>query len=221
MCHKVLPLVFLLATIASAGAQTQTKDDSDAIPVPAKSNSSSPAHHVWSNEDVQQIQGGISVVGNSPNSKAAAPANRIASHKPFRPPVQFRATTIDGDVVSSDQLEGRPVLIQFWATWCPHCRADQAAVDHIARMLGSAGLIVLAVDDAESEAKVRKYLQTSPRAVPIILGKDSNIQKLVDLKGYPTYVAISPEGQIVGTDRGEIHEDGMIKLLTKAGLHYN
>jgi thiol-disulfide isomerase/thioredoxin len=216
MRYKVLPVVFLLVAIAAACAQ-----DDSGIPVPAKSNSPSTTHHVWSNEDVQELQGGISVVGNSPTVKAAVPASRPANRRPLQPPVQFRATTIDGVTVSSDQLEGRPILIQIWATWCPHCRADQAAVDHIARMLGGAGLVVLAVDPSESEDKVRKYLQGNPRAVPVILGKDSNIQKLVSYKGYPTYVAISPEGQIVGTDSGELHEDGMIKLLTKAGLHQN
>lgn len=192
----------------------------ESIPIPDKTKTPTQAHHVWNNEEVQQLQGGISIVGNTPASK---PVNRAVTHvgPPPRPPVQFRATTVNGEDASSERLTGWPVLVQFWATWCPKCRSDQAPLDHIAQSFANDGLVVLAVDYDESAATVYKYLKTSPRAVPIILGKDTNLQNLCKVTGFPTYLMINADGQIVGTRSGSIGEEGMRKLVNAARLGTN
>jgi thiol-disulfide isomerase/thioredoxin len=176
------------------------------------------AHRVWDNESIQQIQGGISVVGNTPAGKPGAAADPKKPQVVRAPGTFFKATTIDGDVISSDSLSGKTVLVQYWATWCPHCQADQAAVDRIARSFGSQGVAVLAVDVDESDKVVKKYLSSNPRQVPIILEKDSNLGSLTTVKGYPTYIVIDPNGRVVARASGEVGDQGLRKLLSRAGI---
>lgn len=212
--RKAAFLVFaMLLFVACAPAQS---DDSVAGAAAAKAPSPSKVHRVWDNDSIQQIQGDINVVGEESTPKPATPG-KPKQLPPVAPGVAFKATTIDGNVISSDSLYGRPVLIQYWATWCPHCRADQAAVDRIAQ----AGVPVLAVNVGESEAKVRNYLKVSPRACAIILEKDSNLDRLVDVQGFPTYVVLDPLGHIVGQKKGEAGDAGLRSLVGRALANTN
>lgn len=200
-------LLFALLFVPSASPQSD-----NSVADAAKAKAQSKTHRVWDDDSIQNLQGGINVVGEAPVPKPSAPNGPKPLNLPKTPGVAFRATTIDGDVVSSDSLYGRPVLVQYWATWCPHCQADQAAVDRIAR----AGIPVLAVNIGESEQKVRQYLKASPRSCAVILAKDSNLERLANVQGFPTYVMIDAQGHIVGQKRGEAGEAGLRALLMKS-----
>jgi len=69
----------------------------------------------------------------------------------------FWAKTIDGDRYTNDTVKGKVVFVQFWTTWCPHCRRDQPSVENIIEDFKDKGLIVLAVDVGEPKKKVKKY----------------------------------------------------------------
>jgi thiol-disulfide isomerase/thioredoxin len=131
---------------------------------------------------------------------------------------RFTARTLDGSTFTNASLEGRVTLLQFWTTWCPHCRADQPAVDEVDRRFGGRGLVVLAVDEGEPEATVGKYLHEHPRSVPIVLDQNRTIARRFGAHVYPTYVVLDRRGRIAGTQRGEGGEDSLLALLRRAGL---
>jgi len=131
---------------------------------------------------------------------------------------QFTAQTLDGETVTDTSLGGRTILLQFWATWCPHCRSDEAAVDNIERRFASQGLVVLAVDEGESESKVRSYLEGHPRSCRIALDEEGALSKQFGKHGIPYYVLIDREGRIVGTQNGAGGEALLLHLLSRAGL---
>ena len=135
-----------------------------------------------------------------------------------QPAPQFTAQTLDGESFNTTSLRGRVVLLQFWATWCPHCRDDQSALDHIERMFSGQGLMVLAVDDGEPEATVMKYLQEHPRACRIVLDQGLNISRRFGKHGFPYYVLIDRDGRIAGTQNGAGGEALLLDLLSRAGL---
>ncbi len=213
---RIVSFCFVAAALLlfePATAQTPTAPASNKPATAAK------ARRVWDNDSIQQIQGGINVVGSAPVEKLGSPGNpKPTTDRP--PGVAFRATTIDGDLVTSDGLYGKTVLVQYWATWCPHCQADQAPVDRIARSFASEGVVVLAVTD-ESEATVKNYLTSNPRQCPIILGKDSNFKSLASVTGFPTYIVIDANGQIAAKASGEQGEQRLRKLLARAGVTSN
>src|ERR1039457_3919602 len=89
--------------------------------------------------------------------------------------VKFKARTLDGQDFSTESVQGKVVLVQFWATWCPYCKRDAPALDAIQEEFQEQGLLVLAVAVAEAKKTVTKYLAESPRNCKIVLMNDTNL----------------------------------------------
>jgi thiol-disulfide isomerase/thioredoxin len=134
------------------------------------------------------------------------------------PAPKFRAKALDGEIFNNESIQGKIVLLQFWATWCKYCRSDEPAVNAIAREFADKGLIVLGVDVGETKKKVKQYLEGSPRACKIVLTEDTNLAAMYAAKSYPLYVLIDRNGKIAGQQKGAAGEAALRRLLQKAGL---
>ncbi len=134
------------------------------------------------------------------------------------PAPNWWAKTLDGDKLTKDSTKGQPVLLQFWTTWCPYCRRDQDAVESIVADFKEKGLVVLAVNVAESKKKVKQYLDQSPRSCKIVLTEDTNLVAIYAAQAFPVYVLIDGDGYIAGRQNGAAGEDALRALLKKAKL---
>ena len=135
-----------------------------------------------------------------------------------QPAPRFTAKTLEGEKFTNDILMGKAVLVQFWTTWCGYCRRDQESVDDLAKEFEPKGLVVLAVNVGESRKKVTQYLETHPRSCKIVLTGDTNLAAMFAARTYPFYVLIDRSGKIAGEQRGAGGEEGLRRLLSKAGL---
>lgn len=135
-----------------------------------------------------------------------------------RPAPQFAAKTLDGETITNASLSGRVTLLQFWATWCQYCRRDQPAVDNIERDFAGKGLVVLAIDVDEPEDVVRAYLQANPRSCRVVVNEGGKLASRFGAHGFPYYVLIDGNGNIVGTQSGAGGEASLRSLLSRAGL---
>jgi cytochrome c biogenesis protein CcmG/thiol:disulfide interchange protein DsbE len=135
-----------------------------------------------------------------------------------QPMPNFKATTLDGQKYSNEGVKGKPLLLQFWATWCQFCKRDQSAVDTVAKEFAGQGLLVLAVDAGESKRTVKDYLARSPRAVPIVLMENTILSAMFAAKSYPLYVLVDAQGKIAGEQRGAGGEASLRELLKRVGL---
>ncbi|MBL0158315.1 MAG: TlpA family protein disulfide reductase [Bryobacterales bacterium] len=129
----------------------------------------------------------------------------------------FAGKSLDGARFSKASLLGKPLLIQFWATWCGYCRGDQPAVDEIVERYRGR-LAVLAVSVREERATVQKYLARSPRKSRIVLTEDSNLVALFNPRGFPYYALLNAEGRMVGEQRGAGGKEGLQQMLARVGL---
>jgi thiol-disulfide isomerase/thioredoxin len=134
------------------------------------------------------------------------------------PAPRFRAKTTTGDQFNNESIKGKVVLFEFWTTWCKYCEEEAQLVDDIAREYKSKDLIVLAVNVLEPDQRVKKYLVDHPRAVPIVLTKDTNLAAMYNAQVYPIYVVVNREGNIAGEQRGAAGERGLRRMLRRAGL---
>jgi len=134
------------------------------------------------------------------------------------PAPKFYAKTMDGEKFTNESVKGNVVLLQFWTTWCPVCRGDQDAVETIVHDYAGKGLLVLAVDVAESKKTVKKYLERSPRSPKIVLTEDTNLAAVFQARSFPLYVVIDRDGNIVATQNGGGGENSLRRLLAKARL---
>jgi thiol-disulfide isomerase/thioredoxin len=147
---------------------------------------------------------------------AFSPLMALAGDREAAP--RFTARTMTGEKFTNDSLKGKVVLLQFWTTWCPYCHHEQSIVDDIQKEFASQGLVVLAIDVGESKKTVKKYLENSPRACPIVLTDDTNLAAMFAAKSYPIYVVIDREGNVVDTQHGAGGDRPLRNMLRRAGL---
>jgi thiol-disulfide isomerase/thioredoxin len=134
------------------------------------------------------------------------------------PAPRFRAKTLTGENFNNESVKGKVVLLEFWTTWCSYCRDEEALVEKIDKEFANKGLLVLAIDVAESKKTVKKYLEQHPRACRIVLTEDTNLAAMYQATAYPIYVVIDRDGNIAGEQRGAAGERGLRRLLARAGV---
>ena len=130
---------------------------------------------------------------------------------------RFTLKTLDGKTYNNASLAGRMVLLQFWATYCPYCRADQGAVDEIQRRYSGSGLVVLAVDEGEPAAAVSKYLKAHPRAVRVAVDPHKKVIRRFGKARFPYYVLIDRRGKIATTRYGAGSAKALLSFLAESG----
>jgi thiol-disulfide isomerase/thioredoxin len=135
-----------------------------------------------------------------------------------KPAPRFRAKTISGESFNNESVKGKVVLLEFWTTWCQYCHQEEPLVEAINQEFSDKGLIVLAIDVAESKKTVKKYLEQHPRACGIVLTEDTNLAAMYQANSYPIYVVIDRDGNIAGEQRGAAGEKALRRLLARADL---
>jgi len=132
-----------------------------------------------------------------------AAASPLLAVKPPREPMpRFRAKSIDGQVFTRESLKGKVVLVQHWATWCGYCKKDEPAVEQVIKDHAKDGLVVLAINAAESKAKVQDYLKEHPRTANIVMTPDTNLAAVFEGAGVPAYLLIDREGNVAAMQPG-------------------
>jgi thiol-disulfide isomerase/thioredoxin len=142
----------------------------------------------------------------------------LAAAKTKEPAPRFNAKTLEGEKFTNESIKGKVVLLDFWTTWCVYCFEEAGLVDQLNREFRDKGLIVLAVNVAESKKTVKKYLETHPRTSRIVLTDDTNLAAMYEATVYPIYVVIDRDGNIAGTQRGAEGEEALRDLLASGGM---
>ncbi|MBL0390916.1 TlpA family protein disulfide reductase [Ramlibacter monticola] len=102
---------------------------------------------------------------------------------------------IEGSTWRLDSARGRPVLLNFWASWCEPCRAEMPALQQLARERGSDGLQLLAVNYRETEAAVRRFIATTGLDLPVLLDREGAAAKAFGIRIFPSTIGIDRRGR--------------------------
>ncbi len=108
----------------------------------------------------------------------------------------FTLDTLDGGRFTLSAQAGKPVIVNFWATWCPPCRAELPAFEEVYRGYHDKGLIVVGVDVAESPEVVAQYVQQVGLTFPIALDASGEVTELYHIQGMPTTLFVGRDGKI-------------------------
>ena len=109
-----------------------------------------------------------------------------------------------GEKVSLNDLRGKPVILNFWATWCGPCRAEMPALQAAYERYGE-DLLVIGVDQGEEEAIVGPFLEEFGIDFPILLDGDMAVGREYRIMGLPTTFFIDSQGIIRGVHAGQIN----------------
>ncbi|MEZ4669231.1 MAG: TlpA disulfide reductase family protein [Anaerolineae bacterium] len=129
----------------------------------------------------------------------------------------FSATTITGENVHLSDYHGQVVMLNFWATWCPPCRAEMPGIQAAYARYHDQGFNVLAINNGETLTQIQPFASALALQFPVLLDTDADLQQVFGIKGYPTSMFISPDGEIYRIHNG-ILSDQQLESYIATGL---
>jgi thiol-disulfide isomerase/thioredoxin len=131
---------------------------------------------------------------------AGARAHQLRPWTRAAPPLALN--DLDGKPWQLSALQGRAVMLNFWATWCEPCREEMPSLQALAKRHEADSLLVLMVNYRESEPGIRRFLEHTPLAMPVLLDSDGSAARAWTPRVFPTTVLIDrsgrPRHQVVG-----------------------
>jgi len=103
---------------------------------------------------------------------------------------------------------GKVVLVNFWATWCVPCRDEMPSIERLRASLEGKPFVVLAVNLAEPESRIRKFLEAVPVRFPVLLDRDTQASKAWQARLLPVTYIVGPDGAIRYRYVGELDWSG-------------
>ena len=129
----------------------------------------------------------------------------------------FTLMDLDGNPVALSDFLGVPVMINFWASWCPPCTAEMPLIDEFAVQFAD-DLVVLAVNVGEQEFDVRAFLNENEFHLLFLLDPSNSTAEKYYVYGYPASMFIDEEGLLQGMHIGELDESKLRAYFREIGV---
>jgi peroxiredoxin len=126
---------------------------------------------------------------------------RIAS-----PPVQWTDTT--GRSWGREQLQGKAVVINFWATWCVPCLEELPSLQTLSDFSQGADVQVLTVNVKDPISRVQSFMARNAFTFAVVSDRQGDIAKQWGVKVFPTTVLVSPQGHALWRVEGAVDWSG-------------
>jgi thiol-disulfide isomerase/thioredoxin len=179
-------------------------------------------------------EGVTSGAGNGTEPLAPAPQEPAAQEPPPLPvpvvdpnlPVgpqvglrapDFALQAMDGKTYRLSELVGRPVLIDYWATWCIPCKAELPILEKLSKEYRPKGLLIISVNaiDQDSTDKVQDIIDQFNMTFPVLLDQGSQFANLYQAMFFPTTVLVDARGVIREINLGDSSEAELRTSLEK------
>ena len=128
---------------------------------------------------------------------------------------EFELNDIDGRLHRLSDYRGQVVIINFWATWCPPCRAEMPSMQRAWEILKPKGIIMLGIDVGEDEDTIFTFTANYPVEFPLLMDQDSSTISDWPVRGLPTTFIVDPQGRIIYRAIGgrEWDEPGLLAAI--------
>ena len=130
-------------------------------------------------------------------------------------PLEFTYTAIDGAEHSLDDYKGKVVVVDFWGTWCPPCRAEIPSFVALQERYGEDGLQILGLNYRDTEEKVADFAEEYGINYPTGLGDPETRDMVPNFRGYPTTVFVGRDGTVRATVVGAHPEAFLETIVTE------
>ncbi len=175
MNRKILPLLILLtALFLGACAASQAKES---------------APSGFTRVSLDELPDGL---GRGFPQALVGKSKRTAQEGKEAP--DFAFVLEDGRGVALSDLRGKPVVLNFWASWCGPCRAEMP--EFVALAQSRSDVVVLEVNVQESLDAIQPFVEEFNMTMPVIVDEDGNMDDLYPLRGLPTTIFVDPEGRV-------------------------
>ena len=134
-----------------------------------------------------------------------------------KPAPDFSLRSLEGVAVSLEALRGKPVLLDFWATWCPPCVKALPHIQAIHQEFEASGLVVLGIN-SEPPDKPRSFLRTNGYTFTTLTDQGGRTGAAYGVRGIPTTLVIDSDGIVRSHTVGYKTEAELRQALTLAGV---
>jgi len=148
----------------------------------------------------------------------------IANEARSEPAPAWKLQDINGKTVQLSDFKGKVVVLDFWATWCPPCRAEIPHFIELQKQYQSQGLVVIGVSlDQGGPGVVSSFAKQQNINYPIVMGTEDVAKAYGNIEAIPTTFVIDPNGNITGKHIGftekSVFEDEIKKVLPPPTAH--
>jgi cytochrome c biogenesis protein CcmG, thiol:disulfide interchange protein DsbE len=141
------------------------------------------------------------------------------------PVPDFELSTLDGDTLSSEDLKGHPVVVNFWASWCIPCREEAPLLERTWRRYKDDGVMFVGVNIKDAESDARAFIDEFDITYPVVRDLDQRLTRSFGVRGLPETFFIDHKWTFVGTEagarRGEQQGTVVLGAITKEQLVSN
>lgn len=148
-------------------------------------------------------------------TRTATPTQTAVASSPARAH-DFTLPKLEGGAVPLASLRGRVVVLDFWATWCPPCRAELPWLVKVAQRYEGRGVTLLAVDlddPPDREQLIREFAASVPGLERSVVLGDLAVEGDFDIKSMPTLVILDRESRELSRFVGATDEQTLERLL--------
>lgn len=115
----------------------------------------------------------------------------------------FTLKDINNRPFNLSSLRGKVVILNFWATWCPPCRAEMPLLNNLYREFRNKGLEVVAISTDRSYTVIKDYMSKNPIDITILIDTDNKVSRQFKVFSIPTTFLIDRNGIIIERYLGE------------------
>ena len=156
---------------------------------------------------------------------APAPTPQVPASTPTPQPSQpagfsvdqqaldFALNDLGGKSIKLSDLHGHPVVINFWATWCPPCRQEVPALQAAYQRYQASGVVLLGLDLREDASTVQKFVAPYGVTYPLLLDQSGAIASQYQVAGIPTTIVVDSDGVIRARHVGPMTEDQFAQYI--------
>jgi len=108
----------------------------------------------------------------------------------------FQLHNLEGKSVSLSDLRGKPVMLNFWATWCHPCVFEMPYLQQVYEEWSADGLVLLAINIGGTSSRVKEFLQSHNLSLPVLLDTKGGVAGRYGIRYIPTTFFIDKDGII-------------------------
>jgi thiol-disulfide isomerase/thioredoxin len=121
----------------------------------------------------------------------------------------FKLQDLNGKEVSLSDFKGKNVFLNFWATWCPSCKAEMPEIEKLYQETKNSDLVILAINLGENRQTVQSFKDKNKYNFDMLLDTDQEVAIKYDITSIPTSFFIDKNGSIVSKKIGAMNIDEM------------
>jgi len=120
--------------------------------------------------------------------------------------LDFTLVGLDGQTHKLSDYKGKPVVINFWGTFCPPCKEEMPALQRQYEKWGSQGVVFLEVNVDTSKVTVQGFMDQYKLNLPVLLDAKEKVRKMYGVMDYPTTFFVGKDGKISVKKIGQMEE---------------